>query len=54
LSSSEQHAIAARPTENTEAYELYLKGRFFWDKRTGENLKESIDYFNQATAAYLN
>ncbi len=51
LSGSEQHAIAARPTENTEAYELYLKGRFFWDKRTGENLKRSIDYFNQATAA---
>src|SRR6266513_4513347 len=51
LSGSEQHAISARPTENTEAYELYLKGRFFWDKRTGENLKRSIDYFNQATAA---
>jgi len=51
LSGSEQHAISARPTENTEAYELYLKGRFFWDKRTGENLKKSIDYFNQATAA---
>jgi len=51
LSASEQHAIAARPTENTEAYQLYLKGRFFWDKRTAENLKKSIDYFNQATAA---
>jgi len=51
LSGSEQHAIAARPTESTEAYELYLKGRFFWDKRTGENLKKSIDYFNQAIAA---
>jgi TolB-like protein/Flp pilus assembly protein TadD len=51
LSGSEQHAIAARPTENTEAYQLYLKGRFFWDKRTAENLKKSIDYFNQAIAA---
>jgi TolB-like protein/Tfp pilus assembly protein PilF len=51
LSGSEQHAIAARPTENTEAHQLYLKGRFFWDKRTGENLKKSIDYFNQAIAA---
>jgi TolB-like protein/Tfp pilus assembly protein PilF len=51
LSGSDQHAIAARPTESTEAYELYLKGRFFWDKRTGENLKKSIDYFNQAIAA---
>jgi tetratricopeptide (TPR) repeat protein len=51
LSGSEQHALAARPTENTEAYELYLRGRFFWDKRTGENLRRSIDYFNQAIAA---
>src|SRR5437870_1073853 len=51
LSGSEQHAIAARPTENTEAYELYLKGRFFWDKRTGENLNKAADYFKSAIAA---
>ena len=36
---SEEHAIAARPTENTEAYQLYLKGRFFWNKRTGDDLR---------------
>jgi TolB-like protein/Flp pilus assembly protein TadD len=48
LSGSEQHAIAARPTENTEAHQLYLKGRFFWNKRTGKDLKKSIDYFQQA------
>jgi len=51
LSGSEQHAIAARPTENTEAHQLYLKGRFFWNKRTGNDLKKSIDYFEQAIAA---
>jgi tetratricopeptide (TPR) repeat protein len=51
LSGSEQHAIAAQPTENTEAYQLYLKGRFFWNKRTGENLKKAADYFNQAIGA---
>jgi len=51
LTGSEQHAIAARPTENTEAHQLYLKGRFFWNKRTGNDLKKSIDYFNQAIAA---
>jgi TolB-like protein/Flp pilus assembly protein TadD len=50
LSGSEQHAIAARPTENTEAHQLYLKGRFFWNKRTGNDLKKSIDYFQQAIA----
>jgi len=50
LTGSEQHAIAARPTENTEAHQLYLKGRFFWNKRTGNDLKKSIDYFKQAIA----
>src|SRR4029434_4293987 len=51
LSGSEQHAIAERPTENTEAYQLYLKGRFFWNKRTANDLKKSIEYFEQAIAA---
>jgi TolB-like protein/Tfp pilus assembly protein PilF len=51
LTGSEQRAIAARPTENTEAYQLYLKGRFFWNKRTGEDLKLAHDYFKQAVAA---
>src|SRR3989454_2392249 len=51
LTGSEQHVIAARPTANTEAHQLYLKGRFFWYKRTGNDLKKSIDYFQQAIAA---
>jgi TolB-like protein/Flp pilus assembly protein TadD len=51
LSGSEQHAIAARPTENTEAYQLYLKGRFFWNKRTGQNLNKAADYFKSAITA---
>jgi len=50
LTGSEQQVIAARPTENSEAHQLYLKGRFFWNKRTGDDLKKSIDYFQQATA----
>ena len=48
LTASEQRVIAIRPTENPEAYQLYLKGRFFWNKRTAADLKKSIDYFNQA------
>jgi TolB-like protein len=51
LTGSEEHVIAARPTENTEAHQLYLKGRFFWNKRTGNDLKKSIDYFEQAITA---
>ncbi|MGC1320678.1 MAG: protein kinase [Candidatus Udaeobacter sp.] len=48
LTGSEERAIAARPTENPEAHDLYLKGRFFWNKRTSSDLKTAIEYFNQA------
>src|SRR5262249_1236948 len=48
LSGSEKSAIAKRPTANPEAYELYLKGLFFWNKRTGADLRTAINYFNQA------
>jgi TolB-like protein/Tfp pilus assembly protein PilF len=48
LSSSAEHVLASRPTENAEAHELYLKGRYFWNRRTGENLKKAADYFQQA------
>ena len=51
LSGSEKTAISKKPTENTEAHQLYLKGRFFWNKRTANDLKKSIDYFEQASAA---
>jgi serine/threonine-protein kinase len=50
LSGAEQSAIAARPTENSEAHELYLKGRYFLGKRTTDDFKRAIDYFNQAIA----
>jgi TolB-like protein/Flp pilus assembly protein TadD len=50
LTGQEEHAIAARPTTNTEAHKLYLKGRYFWNKRTGADLKKSVDYFNEAIA----
>src|ERR1700720_4472287 len=51
LSGSEKTAISKKPTANPEAYELYLKGRFFWNKRTGADLLKAIDYFNQALTA---
>ena len=40
--------IKKKPTEDLEAYDLYLLGRFYWNKRTEEGLKKSIDYFEQA------
>jgi TolB-like protein/Tfp pilus assembly protein PilF len=48
LSGSEKIAITTKPTENPEAHELYLKGRYFWNRRTAENLKKAADYFQQA------
>ena len=47
--SSEQHRrLARRHTESTEAYREYLKGRYYWNKRTEEGLKKSRQHFQQA------
>ncbi len=48
LTGTEQQKMEKRYTENPEAYQLYLKGRFFWNKRSAEGLKRGIDYFQQA------
>ena len=48
LSPDEKQILRKRFTENTEAYQLYLQGRFFWNKRSEEGLKTAIKYFEQA------
>lgn len=48
LNPREQRRFDQPQAVNGEAYESYLKGRFFWNKRTGEGLKKAIDYFSQA------
>ena len=48
LTGSETRAMSSRPTENAAAHQLYLKGRFFWNKRTAADLKKAIEYFDQA------
>jgi serine/threonine protein kinase/tetratricopeptide (TPR) repeat protein len=48
LSHSEQKRLIRRPTRSTEAYYLYLKGRYSWYKRTEEGMRKGIDFFNQA------
>ena len=42
--------IEKRGTENLEAYQLYLKGRYLWNRRTGEDMRKAIESFNQAIA----
>jgi tetratricopeptide (TPR) repeat protein/TolB-like protein len=44
-----QTRLARQGTENSKAYQLYLEGRYFWNKRTEEGLRRSIEYFQQAT-----
>ena len=39
---------AKRYTENTEAYQLYLKGRYYWNRGTGETVKRAVEHFQQA------
>lgn len=50
LTGSEMKMMSMTPTENPEAYQLYLQGRFFWNKRTAADLQKSIECFNQAIA----
>lgn len=48
LSGEEKKCLAKRFTDNTEAYQLYLKGRHFWNKRTLDQIKKGVSYFQQA------
>ncbi len=48
LSVEQKKRLKKRHTENSNAYQLYLKGRYFWNKRTEEGLKKGIEFFNQA------
>jgi len=48
LSGAEQGRVTKHYTENPEAYQLYLKGRFYWNKRTGDAAKKAVEYFQQA------
>jgi DNA-binding winged helix-turn-helix (wHTH) protein/TolB-like protein/tetratricopeptide (TPR) repeat protein len=49
LTGEEQSRVTRHYTENVEAYEFYLKGRYFLDKRTPDGVKKSTEYFQQAT-----
>jgi serine/threonine protein kinase len=48
ISSSEREQVTKKGTQNPEAYELYLKGRSYWNKQTLSDITAAIPYFNQA------
>jgi serine/threonine protein kinase/Tfp pilus assembly protein PilF len=48
LSSEEQRQLIKRDTTNAEAYQFYLRGRYFWNKRTSDGIKQAIEHFQQS------
>jgi TolB-like protein/Tfp pilus assembly protein PilF/predicted Ser/Thr protein kinase len=50
LTGEEKKRLAKRDTESTEAYQLYLKGRYFWNQGTPDSLRKAIEQFEQAIA----
>jgi len=48
LSGDQQKRLAKRHTDSIEAYHAYLKGRYYWNKRTDKDVKRGLEYFNQA------
>src|SRR5215471_372282 len=50
LSPAEQARLESRPVANVDAYSLYLKGRHYWNQRSGEGISKAVDYFEQAIA----
>lgn len=50
LTGEQKRQLTKRYTEDTEAYHLYLKGRYCWNKRTGDALNMAIEFFQQAIA----
>jgi len=50
LAPARDSALAVRPTGDLQAYDLYLKGRFAWNQRTGPSLQDAVRYLEQAVA----
>ena len=48
LSGERQEQVTRRGTENAEAYKLYLRGRYFWNRRTVEDFKRAMPFFQRA------
>ncbi|HEV2021462.1 MAG TPA: protein kinase [Terriglobales bacterium] len=48
LEGEEEKRLTKHFTENTEAYQLYLKGRYYWNKRTPDGIQKAIEYFQEA------
>jgi tetratricopeptide (TPR) repeat protein len=50
LTREQQERLTRRYTDNADAYQLYLRGRYLWERRTTEALNRSVDFYQQAIA----
>ena len=48
LTQADQRRLTKRYTDNSDAYQLYIQGRYYWNKRTEEGLKKALGYFQKA------
>ena len=48
LTGAEKQQVTKKGTQSADAYQLYVKGRYYWNKRTNADIKTAISYFNQA------
>lgn len=48
LTGDEKRRLSKRPTADAQAYQDYLRGRFYWNKRTADGVKKGIEYFQRA------
>jgi adenylate cyclase len=50
LSGTDEQKLAKTYTTNSEAYKLYLQGRFYWNKREEKDFRKAVEYYHQAIA----
>jgi eukaryotic-like serine/threonine-protein kinase len=50
LTGAEERKLAKNYTQNPDAYQLYLQGRYFWNKQTNKEVEKSLEYFQKAIA----
>lgn len=51
LTNEQQHLVAKQHTKNIEAYQRYLQGRFYWNKRNADGVKKAVEFYEQAINA---
>ena len=51
LTNQEERRLARKQTENPDAYQFYLRGRYHWNRRTADGIRKGVEYLDQAVRA---